>query len=573
MSSFPALFLFLPLVLLTWTVRAAPPELTQLQQQYQQSVTAPHETAKGALDAKFVTALGNAAQMAKQEGNLDELLAIQQDQKRLTDKLPIPDDDEQTPEPLKKLRAIYRDQLAKLEAQRAASHAALLPAYTTKLRQLEATLTKADRIAEALEVKTHREGMAQGGQVEAPAAASTAAPMTAKAPANGEQPPSVPAAASVPKIKGDDRKAAEWVLSVGGNVTLFAGGRELVVNDAASLPPGKFEVLKVFLKFFEGKQPAAPITDLLALAGLQGLKELNTAGVKSLADEHLAVLRSLPSLRVAYFNAGNLTDAAFAHLAAAPMLAIIHFGDQPRITGTGLASLAKRDTLVHLNIQGCRGLSDEGFAELAQLRQLQVLFVDSTPFKDVHLPVLDGMKQLRDLEVKGCAVTSGGLASRKALAGLKTLAMSLTSGEGGSTAANLGKACPALGNLIITGRSSGAPLVAEDTAPLGALPKLRELKLYSPGISAAAVAGISGMPGLQVLRFGYLKFTDECLPPMLSHKGLQEIDFGEALISDAGLLGLAQMKSLKQIKIKGCPQLTPAGMDAFKKKRPDVKVE
>jgi len=218
-------------------------------------------------------------------------------------------------------------------------------------------------------------------------------------------------------------------------------------------------------------------------------------------------------------------------------------------------------------------LSEEGFAALALLKQLQVLFVDSTPFRDAHLPLLDGMKELRDLQVKGCQVTLEGIASRKALAGLKVLAISLRAGESVSQAGLLAKACPALANLIITGRTSSVPLTAEDTAPLGVLPKLRELKLYSPAIGAAAVAGISGMPDLQVLRFGYLKFTDECLPPMLSHKSLREIEFGEAQISDTGLLSLVQMKSLKQLKLKGCPQLTPAGVDAFKKKRPDVKVE
>ena len=567
--------LHLPFVILIssfgLSLAAPPPELTVLRQQYEKAldttISGPFQQSISALNAKYTGGLDRAIAEAKAAGKLQDILAIEAEKKRIAQATPIPsEDDESTPAALKTLRGIYREQWAKIEETRATSQLPMLTAPVERLKTLETTLTKGDRVDEAKEVLAYREGLAllQGAAVVPVATATT-----------GSTPDAVKSAAAAKTNypKGDDRKAAEWVLGAGGSVTLAVDRKEVVVDDAQSLPRDKFELRKVFLKFFAGKQPATPITDLLPLAGLQSLVELNTAGLKSLADEHLAVLASLPALKLAYFNAGNLTDAAFAHLAAAPQLSIIHFSDQPRVTGTGLASLARLDTLVFLNIQSCGGLSEEGFAALALLKQLQVLFVDSTPFRDAHLPLLDGMKELRDLQVKGCQVTLEGIASRKALAGLKVRAISLRAGESVSQAGLLAKACPALANLIITGRTSSVPLTAEDTAPLGVLPKLRELKLYSPAIGAAAVAGISGMPDLQVLRFGYLKFTDECLPPMLSHKSLREIEFGEAQISDTGLLSLVQMKSLKQLKLKGCPQLTPAGVDAFKKKRPDVKVE
>ena len=66
---------------------------------------------------------------------------------------------------MKKLRGIYREQLAKLETQRAANHTAFLPDYTGKLKDLEIYLTKADRIADATEVKAYRESLAAGARV------------------------------------------------------------------------------------------------------------------------------------------------------------------------------------------------------------------------------------------------------------------------------------------------------------------------------------------------------------------------------------------------------------------------
>ena len=139
---------------------APPPELTVLRTQYEkvlaERVTAPFDAAKADLDAKFTGALDRIADEAKKEGKLDAVLAILEDKKRLASKFPLPDDDDATPDSLKKLRGIYREQLTKLEEQRTANHTGILPAYTEKLKSLETTLTKADRIDEAREVMSYR---------------------------------------------------------------------------------------------------------------------------------------------------------------------------------------------------------------------------------------------------------------------------------------------------------------------------------------------------------------------------------------------------------------------------------
>jgi hypothetical protein len=150
-------------VLSSSLLAAPPPELTVLRQQYDKAyaerVTTVHEASIGSLDAKFTLALDNAVATAKAGGDLPTVLAIQSDKKLLATKQPLPADDDKTPEPLKKLRAIYREQLAKLEEQRTALVTALLTPYAARLKELEATLTKADRIDEAAEVLAYREGL------------------------------------------------------------------------------------------------------------------------------------------------------------------------------------------------------------------------------------------------------------------------------------------------------------------------------------------------------------------------------------------------------------------------------
>jgi len=196
---------------------APPPELITVQQQYEKAVIGPHVAEKAALDSKFIAALTNAATAAKQAGHLDEVLAIRAEQKRLTEKLPIPDDDAGIPESLKKLRGIYREQLTRIEAQRTANHTAMLPDYTGKLKDLEIHLTRADRIEDAMEVKAYRESLATGTP---PVAGTDAppAPATASKMANTTKPTG---------SKGDDLKAAEWVIGVGGSIGVSGGSTQL----------------------------------------------------------------------------------------------------------------------------------------------------------------------------------------------------------------------------------------------------------------------------------------------------------------------------------------------------------
>ncbi|MDZ4401138.1 SUMF1/EgtB/PvdO family nonheme iron enzyme [Prosthecobacter sp.] len=149
---------------------AVSPELAALQQQYAfavaERVTIPYDVGVEALNAKFLTALSSAGDEAKKAGSLPEVLAIEEDKKRITGKRSLPDkDDETTPASLKKLRSVYRAESAKLAQQHLAAQAALLPSYTAKLKELESTLTKGDRLEEAKEVMQYREGL---GTLEAP---------------------------------------------------------------------------------------------------------------------------------------------------------------------------------------------------------------------------------------------------------------------------------------------------------------------------------------------------------------------------------------------------------------------
>ncbi|MFN0080836.1 MAG: hypothetical protein ACKVY0_30580 [Prosthecobacter sp.] len=141
-----------------------PAELTTLQQQYDkllvERVTGIYDADVAKLNTGYLAGLDRAAATAQSAGELDTVLAIQEEKKLIAAKQPLPaTDDAKTPEALKNLRTIFRTSLTKLDEQRTTNHTALLTPYATRLKQIEADLTKAGRIPDAVAVKTYREGL------------------------------------------------------------------------------------------------------------------------------------------------------------------------------------------------------------------------------------------------------------------------------------------------------------------------------------------------------------------------------------------------------------------------------
>ena len=363
---------------------APPPELTTLQQQYEkvlaERVTAPFDTAKGDLDTKFIGALDRAADEAKKTGKLDDVLAIQDDKKRLSEKLPLPEDDDKTPEPLKQLRAIYRGQLGKLIDQRGTSHNAILPAFTAKLQALETTLTKADRINDA---KAVREYSAALGPDASQAPVSAAGTNTEKPEAR----PGTTAAADTGKLpKGDPRKAAEWVLGLGGNISVREKGKDVKVTKIDELPKGRLTLVRVQLNsHFEGYRPITD-QDMLILARQ--------------ADLESVALFELP-----------ITDEGLKFMPTCPNMKFLET-DGIQVTGEILAGWGSLKQLQRLNIANSRDFRGGNFEYLKNL-PLADLNVKGADVNDDDLLVIAKLKKLRTLNLIRTKITDAGLAAFK----------------------------------------------------------------------------------------------------------------------------------------------------------------
>jgi hypothetical protein len=554
---------------------AAPPELTVLRQQYDkilaERVSAPFDAGLAELNTKYTAGLDRFIGEAKTAGELKTVLALEAEKKRLADKLPLPaEDDDSTPESLKKLRVIYREQFKKLEESRTANHAALLPAYTAKLAALEVTLTKADRVAEAAEVLTYREALAVGAPAT-PAVATT--PPAGATPS----PPPAPATEATKLPKGDDRKAAEWVLGyvAPGSSTLVqvqAGNTFFKCVKPADLPPGKFQVINFEIDGFRAPMPRPmPNEETMVLAGLTALKrfQINRAGI---TDEGLRFMATCPQLSSVSLHSLNLTGEVFQHLAQARALTSLDFtGVYSKMNWAGLGLLAGF-AISELTLR-VETFPDEGLPHLAGLKQLITLDLRGAAITDAGIAPLVGLTKLTSLNLSLTAVTPQGLLK---LRGLKLKELSFGRAD---TWQELAPQLPAIAAAFPDVEETELPRAGTFTAasiePLcAAFPKLRVLQADTAKLEPGAVQALTHFTKLEELALGGSTTNDSDLALLVSMKSLRLLGLGGTQITDGGLELLAKMKSLKALTLpKPGKGVTAEGIAKFKKQRPDIAVK
>lgn len=541
---------------------APPPELTVLRQQYDKAyaerVTAVFDASKAALDAKFTTALDNAIATAKASGDLPTVLAIQEDKKAIEAKQDLPADADTTPAALKTLRGIYREQLAKLKEARIANTTALLTPYAAKLQQLEATLTKNDRVEEAKEVMDYRVGL----KADAPA---PLAAMAITAPAS-TSPPTPPATTQAPKVKGDDRKAAEWVLGLGGKVTLVQPRIEIV--SVADLPKGKFELLSLNFNNTQGQIAEFPDSAWEAVAGLQSLQWIDCEKIKMspAAFEHVSTCPSVTNFQIQYTL---LDDNLWPYLARMPNIKKLSLSYNPSLTGVGIskAVLPELETLLMMH----REVVDAALPEVATFKKLRELHLDGTQITDTGIAALTNARYLERLNVIGTPVTAQGLTKLKSLP-VAWLGFGRTLSEMVGQLPEVAPLFPKLEHLILPRESN--PTSEEVQVIAKAVPELLQIECRTHKCDDSGAAALSQLAKLETLDLQYAPITNIGIASLATMKKLRTLRLADAKATDACFESLAKLKTLKILRLpKPGNGITADGLAKFKKQRPDVKVE
>jgi hypothetical protein len=550
------------LFLLTTPLQAAPLELDILRQQYDkihaERVSGPHETAVAELNAKFTAALDASIATAKQAGDLPTVLALEEDKKRLTEPSGLPIDTEETPEVLKKLRAIYREQLDVLTKQRDTNTAGLLAPYTARLQELEATLTKGDRIAEAKLVMEYRTGLQAG----LPPAAATVSPPAA---ASAKGMPT--ATVEGPKAKGDDRKAAEWVLSVGGSVEIWESQVEFSkIATAAELPPGNLSLKSVLLDNKNGGLRPIADKDLLVLANLERLEYVLFQKLE-ITPAAFDVFQSCPALEQVTLQYNKLGDVLWPHLGALTQLRVVNQGyDLLPVTGVGITHL-NPDSVEILGLTSS-SIQDVALPEIGRFSNLTKLLLEDSKVTDAGMTSLSTLKKVTDLTVQGTEVSAAGLSHLKG-APLITLGYGRNMEQFTSEISEISELFPKLESVHLPRDVN--PTTEEWQKIAQSIPKLTSLYVRSFKFSDSACEGIALLPKLAKLELQYAPITDVGVMYLSKMKNLRLLTIRDAILTDAALQTLSEMKNLKVLFLPNSGNgLTEAGIAALKKQRPDI---
>ena len=199
-----------------------------------------------------------------------------------------------------------------------------------------------------------------------------------------------------------DRKAAEHVLSIGGEVRLHGVNRE--IQALADLPPEPFELAAIMLR--KNKQ----VTDagLAACSGCKKLTHLDLVETK-ITDTGVAHFAGNKNLVVLNLAHTSVSDEGLAHFQGNTDLTELWLGVMPKVTDRGMVYFKDCKKLTRLWLGG-NYLTDKGVAHFKGCKNLLDLSVMNTSVTDQGLSHFQDCKNLKFLWLHGTKLTDTGLA-------------------------------------------------------------------------------------------------------------------------------------------------------------------
>lgn len=261
------------------------------------------------------------------------------------------------------------------------------------------------------------------------------------------------------------------------------------------------------------------ITDA-AVAFLRGNRQLTTLNLRGtdVTDTSLVYVAELPNLKSLDISFTQITDVGLEHLAALPQLEELNLGGD-KISGVGLHVLKLLPKLRKLSFYGIQrrnagwcwapvvtDLELETISRLTALEELNIGFgvalgtprpndlgpadgeaecriAGGTRITDLGLARLTTLEKLRQLDLSGAAITSGGLKTLASLRNLQRLSLWNVKGIDDSAAPVLA----GLGNLTSLDLSNTS-IGDETLARLAKSTRLKHLYVSETNVTAAGVA-------------------------------------------------------------------------------------
>lgn len=270
--------------------------------------------------------------------------------------------------------------------------------------------------------------------------------------------------------------------------------------------------------------------------------DLHNTRVTDAGVRHLADMRTLRKLCLLY---SGVTDEGVRHLANLRDLEEIDLGGT-RVTDDGVRHFAALTELRLLNLR-ITGVSDDGVRHLAALTKLRALDLLNTGVGDEGVRHLAVLTDLCALDLGGTRVGDDGVRHFAALCSLQYLNLSGTKITG-----NAFGGIPALPQLERLDLSYNDDVGDELFRYLRRVPKLTRLDLDGTRVSAEGLEDLAWPGSLGLISLRATQVSDEGLKALATCRSPLSLVLSNCRgISDAGLLYLADMKSLRNIDLDG----------------------
>ena len=235
----------------------------------------------------------------------------------------------------------------------------------------------------------------------------------------------------VPGLKADSR-AAEYILSIGGAVTVRIDDHSMEITRIADLPRESFRLTHVRasenkmlrdagLSNFRGCKNLRVISLGNTQVGDAGLADLKDSkdleglhvNLTPVTDAGVAALKDFENLTDLTLAGTRVTDDGLMYLKGLTKLKTLELYFTPGVTGSGLAALKDCKDLTSVNLYGTP-VTDVGLAHVKDCTSLTKLTLAQTQITDVGLAHLKDCKNLKELYLKGInlgslKVTAGGI--------------------------------------------------------------------------------------------------------------------------------------------------------------------
>ena len=287
-------------------------------------------------------------------------------------------------------------------------------------------------------------------------------------------------------------------------------------------------------------------------------------------DAVLAELARNKGLATIVAAQSAVTDQGLRALSAAASLREIDLSGCAGITASGLKSLGGLKKLEVVRLRGVKSLDDASLAPLARLTKLRLLDLSGcTGLGDGAIKALRELEALEELDLTGVPLTQQGTVHLVRIQSLKVLHLDRTGIPDPSMLEIV-----ALRNLEVLGVSGNAEFGFVGLLHLGGLRKLRVLEASGlPDLTDEALQRAAKMETLEKLDVSdCARVTDAGISALAASPRLASLDVSRTHLTGKGLLAFAKCRSLRSLRLAGCPGVKAEDVAAARAAMPAVTI-